>query len=258
MRSFFETLCAGCLVDVHSARMPILCISDCRSLYDHLHREGVPKTPSDRRLAVDLAALRVSLREEKWGAKLPLAWVPSPLQFSDILTKPQDPRQWWDALKEPILLPASTAREDGTVNDRIPREKVSSVKHSRSTLMSFLMRLLSNSRVAIISRRARCPNPSFAKVYDRRHRARSLENQMLWGQAHWEQAWQPVGWGFFFWLVFVVGDISRGVGFLTGSTYSFSFILNPRPYKPLNPKPEKALDRTPHNAPSLKPINPKP
>ena len=44
---------------------------------------------------------------------------------------------------------------------------------------------------------------------------------MLWSQAHWEQAWQPVGWGFFFRLTFVVGDISRGVGFLTGLTYSF-------------------------------------
>ena len=87
--------------------------------------------------------------------------------------------------------------------------------------MSFLMSMFLNSCVIIISRRVCCPNPSFAKVYDRRHRARSLENQMLWSQAHWEQAWQPVGWGFFFRLTFVVGDISRGVGFLTGLTYSF-------------------------------------
>ena len=36
-------------------------LTDCKSLYDHLHREGTPKAPSDKRLAVDLASLRQTL-----------------------------------------------------------------------------------------------------------------------------------------------------------------------------------------------------
>ena len=39
----------------HLAGGQIRCITDCKSLYDHLHREGVPRVPSDKRLAIDLA-----------------------------------------------------------------------------------------------------------------------------------------------------------------------------------------------------------
>ena len=34
--------------------MPLHLFTDCRSLYDHLHREGVPKPPSEKRLATSL------------------------------------------------------------------------------------------------------------------------------------------------------------------------------------------------------------
>ena len=76
------------MTKVEDAKIPLVCLSDCRSLFDHLHRQGVPRTPSDRRLAVDLAALRQALRAEKWSDKLPLAWIPSRIQLGDVLTKP--------------------------------------------------------------------------------------------------------------------------------------------------------------------------
>ena len=67
LRSFFETIEAGELISVDRARSPLLCLSDCRSLYDHIHKEGVPRVPTDRRLAIDLAALRQALRAEQWS-----------------------------------------------------------------------------------------------------------------------------------------------------------------------------------------------
>ena len=106
--------------------------TDCKSLYDHLHREGVPKAPTERRLAIDLAAIRQSLKTEaihQWkrrygiGAvrpdkpcKPPLHWVPTEEQLADILTKKMNPAQWWSAvrdgrLKLPFTLP--NARKSG-------------------------------------------------------------------------------------------------------------------------------------------------
>ena len=67
--------------------------TDCKSLFDHVHREGVPKPPSERRLAIDLAAIKQSLRQEgahQWKKgygsgnprpdrpfKVPLHWLPT-------------------------------------------------------------------------------------------------------------------------------------------------------------------------------------
>ena len=35
-----ESLLAGYLITVEQAELPILCLSDCRSLFDHLNRQG--------------------------------------------------------------------------------------------------------------------------------------------------------------------------------------------------------------------------
>ncbi|CAE7251257.1 RE2, partial [Symbiodinium sp. CCMP2456] len=61
LRSMYETMIQGRMITVETAVLPILCLSDCRSLYDHLNRQGIPRVPSDKRLAVDLAALRQGL-----------------------------------------------------------------------------------------------------------------------------------------------------------------------------------------------------
>ncbi|CAL1172263.1 unnamed protein product [Cladocopium goreaui] len=54
------------LVDSAKARemIPLHLFTDCRSLYDHLRKDGVPKPPTEKRLALDLAAMRMELNEE--------------------------------------------------------------------------------------------------------------------------------------------------------------------------------------------------
>ena len=114
MRSFIETVAKGELITVEGASTPLICLSDCRSLYDHIHKEGVPRVPSDRRLAIDLAALRQGLRWEKWYGKLPLAWMPSSLQFADVLTKPMDPGRWWEMVSSKLALPIDVGGESSS------------------------------------------------------------------------------------------------------------------------------------------------
>ena len=124
MKSFYETVLNGELITVNKARTPLLCLSDCRSLYDHVHKEGVPRVPTDRRLAIDLAALRQSLKSEKWSSKLPLGWVPSGLQLGDILTKPTDPGDWWEMIGAKLVVPIDVGKTNKTFG-----EKRTSVKH---------------------------------------------------------------------------------------------------------------------------------
>ena len=125
LRSMYETAINGYMVDVDRARLPILCLSDCRSLYDHLNRQGIPRVPSDKRLAVDLAALRQGLRTERWGDHLPLGWIPGTLQRGDILTKPQNPSEWWKTQSGKLLLPLSLGEEGALISDRRVRHRTS-------------------------------------------------------------------------------------------------------------------------------------
>eukprot|EP00435_Cladocopium_sp_Y103_P019044 s2967_g4.t1 len=101
---------AGKYMDIH------LC-TDCKSLYDHLHKAGTPKPPTERRLALDLAAIRQSLLVEakhQWKklygdgsvrpdkpCKPPLHWVPTDKQLADVLTKKMKPEAWWAAVNLP-------------------------------------------------------------------------------------------------------------------------------------------------------------
>ena len=100
IQSFMATLLAGVLVRPEKSPIKVRFLSDCRSLYDHLQRVGLPRVPSDRRLAIDLAAIRSDLR---LGGKL--SWLPTQLQLADIMTKPLRPESFWKALKEPLKLP---------------------------------------------------------------------------------------------------------------------------------------------------------
>ena len=101
-------------VDVHL-------LTDCKSLFDHVHREGTPKAPADKRLAVDLADLHQTLMKEgrtQWrrqhGAdarrtperpcRPPLHWIPTEDQLADSLTKKMKPDGWWQALERGYLL----------------------------------------------------------------------------------------------------------------------------------------------------------
>ena len=128
VRALFETLLIGDLVKVEDSDIPMLCLSDCRSLYDHVHKQGIPRVPSDRRLAVDLAALRQALRAEQWLSKLPQAWVASSYQLGDILTKPQDPTKWWNFFHGKLLVPIDLSRE-APIGTHGEEERKTSVKH---------------------------------------------------------------------------------------------------------------------------------
>ena len=75
VRSLFGTLLNGELVKDSSNMWPIVCLTDCNPLHNHLHQAGVPQVPADRRLAIDLAALRLQLCEERRGSRLPAPWI---------------------------------------------------------------------------------------------------------------------------------------------------------------------------------------
>ncbi|OLP82117.1 Copia protein [Symbiodinium microadriaticum] len=132
IRSMYESMLAGKLVSVEAARMPILCLSDCRSLYDHLNKQGVPRVPTDKRLAVDLAALRQGLRSEMWSDELPIGWLPGSAQRADVLTKPQNPTDWWETADQKVLLPLALGQRGGLVCDRQTTQRTS-VKLERTS-----------------------------------------------------------------------------------------------------------------------------
>ena len=100
---FLETLLTGKLART-SSRFEMRYLSDCRSLYDHLTRDGVPRVPTCKRLAIDLAAIREDLKT--LGR---IAWVPTGAQLADILTKPLRADGWWNTIRSPLKL---TFREE--------------------------------------------------------------------------------------------------------------------------------------------------
>eukprot|EP00439_Symbiodinium_sp_Y106_P022248 s4851_g2.t1 len=134
VRSMYETLMKGVMTPVEAAELPILCLSDCRSLYDHLNKQGIPRVPSDKRLAVDLAALRQGLRSEKWGDSLPIGWIPGVLQKGDVLTKPQNPSEWWDGISTKLLLPLAIGQGGVLISNRTVRQRTR-VKLDRSVML---------------------------------------------------------------------------------------------------------------------------
>ena len=106
-RALLASLLAGRLVGHDEARRTwkLLCTTDCKSLFDYLHKAGTPKIPTDRRLAIDLAALRQELGYEKWTTRAPLQWIPTALQLADPLTKPMRAGPWWDYVQNGFSLP---------------------------------------------------------------------------------------------------------------------------------------------------------
>ncbi|CAE7255000.1 RE2 [Symbiodinium sp. CCMP2592] len=98
VRAMIDSFLTGKITRDAGKNIPMLGVTDCRSLYDHMHRDGLPRTPSDRRLAIDIACLRQTLKEETPDcddARAPLVWVPTHLQRADILTKPKVASDWW-------------------------------------------------------------------------------------------------------------------------------------------------------------------
>jgi len=106
------------------------CITDCKSLYDHIHREGTPKASADKRLVIDLAALRQVLAREgrlQWEKQYnlssgdpvtlerpcspPLHCLPAGEQLADILTKFMKAEAWWSCIKDgTVALPLRSSQ----------------------------------------------------------------------------------------------------------------------------------------------------
>ena len=96
---------------------PIVSMTDCKSLYDNVHRVGGPKAPSEKRLVVDLTALRRIVMAEGariQGAKT-LRWVPTGSQLADVLIKViYDVCSWWMNIKS-INLPFPTEQAQNRI-----------------------------------------------------------------------------------------------------------------------------------------------
>ena len=92
--------------------VPIVPITDCRSLYDTAKREGGLRAPApaERRLVVDLAALRqiLDVEYQMWGKRCgwptAMRWVPTDYQLADVMTKVRKPTEWWGQIRS-IRLP---------------------------------------------------------------------------------------------------------------------------------------------------------
>ena len=81
------------LRDIDVNPLLILSVTDCRSLYEIMHREGAAEAHSEKRLCVDLAALRQMHEHEvidssplKVGTDLSV-WVPTAEMLADPMTK---------------------------------------------------------------------------------------------------------------------------------------------------------------------------
>jgi hypothetical protein len=81
------------LRDIDPSMLPITAVTDCKSLYDTIHKEGLAKAPSEKRLIVDLASLRqVFMLETPESGPVearttPLKWVPTHRMLADCMTK---------------------------------------------------------------------------------------------------------------------------------------------------------------------------
>ena len=132
VRAMFDSFLTGKVSRDAGKGFPLLAITDCRSLFDHMHRDGLPRTPSDRRLAIDIACLRQSLDDEKADvedSRVPLVWVPTHLQRADVLTKPKSASDWWPACGQ-LSLPV---KEGKLVLKQCKSEDASAGLYSRST-----------------------------------------------------------------------------------------------------------------------------
>ena len=130
LRGLLASFLTGKIVEERAggALVPIHLFTDCKSLYDHLHKDGVPRPPSEKRLAIELAAIRQTLAVEaqhqwfqRFGGgearpdkpkKPPIHWLPTDQQWADLLTKKMSATTWWEAIGRGILkLPLSVPRE---------------------------------------------------------------------------------------------------------------------------------------------------
>ena len=84
--------------------LPIKGVTDCKSLYDLLCKEGAPSTTMERRLAIDVAA--ISEIGEEFDPENPgeaFKWVPTYVQWADHFTKAKNPAELREILTAGFL-----------------------------------------------------------------------------------------------------------------------------------------------------------
>ena len=101
----FRAMFRGCFKLLAEPNMmdwlPITSATDCKSLFDSVHRVGGPRAPAEKRLILDLAALRQMIRTEcsesgRNDLKEAFRWVPTTHQIADNLTKViAKCKDWW-------------------------------------------------------------------------------------------------------------------------------------------------------------------
>eukprot|EP00971_Amphidinium_carterae_P228328 4528886-Amphidinium_carterae.1 len=92
--------------------LTVVALTDCRSLYDTLIKDGAPTLPQGKRLAIDLAALSDLLEEHGWNVKGMYRKVPTDSQLADHFTKVKPPEQLRKILDR---IPANSSETGKTV-----------------------------------------------------------------------------------------------------------------------------------------------
>ena len=99
---------------------PSILVTDCKSLYDAIHREGAAPASEDKRLAIELAIIKA----EAVSGETDLRWIDARYQIADCLTKHAsrkseavlqkilDEAQWTITAQEDMLDKRKQERED--------------------------------------------------------------------------------------------------------------------------------------------------
>ena len=66
-----------------SRRVPRFLVTDCKSLYDAIHKEGAAPASTDKRLAIELAIVNA----KAVSGETDLRWIDARYQIADCLTK---------------------------------------------------------------------------------------------------------------------------------------------------------------------------
>ena len=89
--------------------LPLRAVTDCKSLFDLLTKEGTPSSTQEKRIAIDIAAMREIADElEHEDPKKTFMWVPTDHQRADHLAKLKPPHQLRDILDSNWLSLTST------------------------------------------------------------------------------------------------------------------------------------------------------
>ena len=101
-----------------SRLVPSIPITDCKSLYDAIHKQGAAPASTDKRLAIELATVKAKAASGETG----LRWIDARYQIADCLTKHTSRKS--EAVLQKVLNEAQwriTAEED--MLDRRKRER---------------------------------------------------------------------------------------------------------------------------------------